>query len=67
MSDELKPQVKKDCFGYSKEYNKCLALNETYCAFQYECKFYKTKKQMCVICGKSHGRMISCNECKANY
>lgn len=37
-------EVKKDCFGYDKQKNNCMALNELYCKRE-KCGFYKTKKQ----------------------
>ena len=30
--------VKKDCFGYKKELNRCVILNETYCKKE-KCRF----------------------------
>ena len=50
--------VKKDCFAYNKEMDRCNALTVMQCDFK-ECNFYKSKKQKV----KVQGRSIDCCEC----
>lgn len=38
-------EVKKDCFAYDKDRNKCHALKRLYCEME-TCKFYKTEDQI---------------------
>ncbi|NBH83493.1 hypothetical protein D7X88_12755 [bacterium C-53] len=38
-------EVKKDCFAYDKDKNKCHTLKRLYCEME-TCKFYKTEEQV---------------------
>ena len=38
-------EVKKDCFAYDKNKNKCNSLKDLYCR-KSVCEFYKTKAQV---------------------
>lgn len=37
-------EVKKDCFAYSTENNRCSVLRDTYCKKE-NCKFYKPSRK----------------------
>lgn len=37
--------AKRDCIIYDKETKECKGLNKTYCIFEEECAFYKSKKE----------------------
>lgn len=38
--------AKRDCIMYDKETKECTGLNKTYCIFEEECAFYKSKKRI---------------------
>lgn len=55
--------AKKDCFGYSKEQNRCIVLNETYCKRR-ECGFYKKRGELCKGCpDKGNNDYNACARC----
>ena len=57
-------EAKKDCFGYSKEHNRCVVLNETHCKYE-ECGYYKKRGTLCDGCpGKKEKGRADCKACK---
>lgn len=48
-------EVKKDCFGWMPNSNRCGVLIDTYCKKE-ECRFYKTAKQYQEDLKKAEGK-----------
>ena len=57
-------EIKKDCFAFNKNTNKCMALKEVYCKKE-ECKYYKKKGTLCEGCkGKKTTECIKCKDAR---
>jgi hypothetical protein len=54
--------VKKDCFAYSKELERCSVLKDTYCRRGEKCNFYRTERERCKSCMEMKHKVMTCKD-----